>query len=404
MAYSTKKRQRFEDTDDERIEIDVWPRYLVIKPLDNNTIPKNPFLIQKTIESIAGNPKSVRRLQSGDLQIEVDKKKHSDNLLRTETFAGVSVVVEPHRSLNSSKGLLRDKARVLEEMSDEEIVDELAPQGVNHVRRLTKFIDGKKTPINTYIITFATPLLPEHIKIGYMKYNIEIFIPFPLRCRKCQKYGHHEDKCRRMTHCVICGQENHNDDSCINKAACVNCHGDHAASSKNCPEWATEKEVQRIKHTQRISFPEARKIVTSTTQQTTKLTNTYAQITKSSHTIGVQTEPEIISTGVQSSPTKALCTKCSKCSCSITTPSTNNSNQNSNMPTSTNINCKPSKQSIRSKSPVTSINPKDKTKQQQTSKQVNINRGNTSNRPPKGSNDPIKLHNKFGSIGQMEVT
>ncbi len=39
-------------------------------------------------------------------------------------------MVEPHRSLNSIKGLLRDKVRVLEEMSDEEIVDEMAPQGL----------------------------------------------------------------------------------------------------------------------------------------------------------------------------------------------------------------------------------------------------------------------------------
>ena len=41
----------------------------------------SPFLIQKSIQGIVGTPKSVKKLKSGALLIEVMKKQHSTSLL-----------------------------------------------------------------------------------------------------------------------------------------------------------------------------------------------------------------------------------------------------------------------------------------------------------------------------------
>ena len=40
---------------------------------------------------------------------------------------------------------------------------------------------------------------------------------------------------------------------------CVNCKGDHAASDRNCPKFLEQKKIIRIKFTERITFPEAKR-------------------------------------------------------------------------------------------------------------------------------------------------
>ena len=59
----------------------------------------------------------------------------------------------------------------------------------------------------------------------------------------------------------------------------ANCQSSHPADSKECMVWKLEKQVNTIKYTDGIPFPEARRIVQSQTQPQTK---SYSQVTKSS--------------------------------------------------------------------------------------------------------------------------
>ncbi len=49
--------------------------------------------------------------------------------------------------------------------------------------------------MNTYIMNFKTPKIPEKIKVCYTMERVEQYIPNPLQCFKWQKYGHHGDNC-----------------------------------------------------------------------------------------------------------------------------------------------------------------------------------------------------------------
>ena len=89
---------------------------------------------------------------------------------------------------------------------------------------------------------------------------VSIYIPNPLRCFNCQKYGHGKSSCKGRAVCAKCGECNHNSDSCTNELKCINCSGSHAAFSKDCSKWLLEKKVQQIKAEQGISFIEARRI------------------------------------------------------------------------------------------------------------------------------------------------
>ena len=142
----------------------------------------------------------------------------------------------------------------------EEIKKELKPQGVTGVKRVSIKQDNKIIHTNTYIMTFELPEIQPKIKISYTTEMVEQFIPNPLRCYKCQKYGHHQDKCNRKSVCGKCGQKDpdHSIEECKNTHRCTNCSGDHPVYAKNVRKWKREREILSIKYTKNI-FPRSTK-------------------------------------------------------------------------------------------------------------------------------------------------
>ena len=68
------------------------PRFLIIhSEKEGETISSlSPFVVHKTIMSIAGEPKSIKNLRSGDLLIQCAKEAHEINLLQMKTFVVLS--------------------------------------------------------------------------------------------------------------------------------------------------------------------------------------------------------------------------------------------------------------------------------------------------------------------------
>ena len=236
------------------------PRFLIIhSEVEGKDISLlSPFLIHKIIMSMAGEPKSIKNLRSGDLLIQCAKEPHEKSLLKMKTFCGLKCSVTPHKSLNTSKGIVRCPALIRQ--SSEHILEFMEEQGVTDVRRINVHCDGVQKPTNTFVFTFNTPELPTVVKIGFIQAKVDVYVPNPLRCYKCQVYGHHENKCSRQAICINCGMPEHcASGQCQRPAKCVNCSGDHPANSKECPQWEKEKKILKIKCEQNISFPEARK-------------------------------------------------------------------------------------------------------------------------------------------------
>ena len=221
-------------------------------------------MIEKVLVSLAGSPKSVKKLNSGSLLVEVEKAKHAQNLLKLTRFFEIPSKCYPHTSLNTSKGIIRcpDLAGVTEE----EIVANLASQNVTAARRITVFRDNVKRSTNTIVLTFNTSILPKWLKVGYLKVLVDMYIPNPLQCYACFKYGHHERSCKLYggdelcRRCGITGVT-HDESRCTNEIKCVNCGEAHPSTSRSCKIWKKEKEVVTIKYKEGLSFPEARKIV-----------------------------------------------------------------------------------------------------------------------------------------------
>ena len=130
--------------------------------------------------------------------------------------------------------------------------------------------------------------------MGYYRVAVSQFIPNPMRCYKCQKFGHTKFNCRKNEVCNKCGQEDHTDSQeCKNEPKCVNCQGNHTSNDKSCPKWKEEKEIQRIKTERGISYTEAKRQIDIFNSVKT----TYAQAAAATKpvvkTVNVETQTEM---------------------------------------------------------------------------------------------------------------
>ena len=137
------------------------------------------------------------------------------------------------------------------------------------VHRITNRRTG---PTPVLILTFSGTTIPNSIKVGYENCRVSPYIPNPLRCFNCQQFGHHGKACTKQSVCAKCSSIEHtssHDSPCAATSKCTNCHGPHASFDRSCPVWKREQEVQKLKVTLNISFPEARKMVQSNRQTAT---------------------------------------------------------------------------------------------------------------------------------------
>ncbi|GFX19445.1 uncharacterized protein TNCV_3051031 [Trichonephila clavipes] len=143
------------------------------------------------------------------------------------------------------------------------------------------------------------PKLPTTVKAGYLNCKIRAYISNPLRCFKCQRFGHSQIACRGQLTCSRCASVGHSSADCSLAQKCVNCSQPHSSDSKQCPKWKAEKEIQAIKTNRNISYLEARKLIAP------QLSQTYAQVAKpSTVTSTAQTDENI--TQIQCPPLQLL--------------------------------------------------------------------------------------------------
>ena len=196
-------------------------------------------------------------------------------------LAFLDIEVDVHHSLNVSKGVIRDHHHDLQDMSDEDIRRELSSQGVLKVTRFILKKDGKDIKTNTLFVTFDSPTPPEKIKLGYVIVNVQRYIPNPLRCFQCQKFGHSKKWCKNKISCWKCGSEGHGGSECTSETTCcLNWKGDHHASSQSCPVWIQEKEIHRVKTERCLSYGDARRLVVSTPSSSSPAASSYVSAVK----------------------------------------------------------------------------------------------------------------------------
>ncbi|KAG7196346.1 hypothetical protein KM043_018792 [Ampulex compressa] len=255
-----------------KIPRECTPRFIVIEKNTGSFSNVSPFLIDRILTNLIGKVNKVRKMKDC-LLVETLNDRQSKILLALKEFGNMSVHTFAHKSLNHNKGIIT--CSDLLNCTVEEIQDELADQGVIDVRRITRKRDGEIMPTASLILTFNKPFLPDSIKAGFHIINVRPYIPNPMRCFKCQRYGHTAVNCSNDQICA-CGSPPHDDTECALPMICVNCGNQHSARSKNCPTFKQEQEIQRIKITKKIPYNEAKRLVKTSSRIKP---SSYAEIT-----------------------------------------------------------------------------------------------------------------------------
>ncbi|GFR12058.1 uncharacterized protein TNCT_587811 [Trichonephila clavata] len=121
-------------------------RFFIIKTV-NTFSAVSPFLIEKAITSSIGQVKTIRKMRSGDLFLEVTSAKQSAALMNLHKMAHFDITVVPHNTLNFSRDVI--SAADLLNVSTEEILENMQDQKVCGVRRITIRRDGQVLTLST---------------------------------------------------------------------------------------------------------------------------------------------------------------------------------------------------------------------------------------------------------------
>ncbi|GFW40970.1 uncharacterized protein TNCV_4370181 [Trichonephila clavipes] len=216
-------------------------RFLLLSLPKRKRSKISPFAIHKALIGIGGEPKSIKRLRSRDLLIETKSAVETKSFLLAKSFINSPVTISPHKTLNSSRAAFSEPD--LLNTQEAEILEGFSNQGVIQVRRIRIKKDTTVIPTKHLILTFSSPTLPHTIKAGYLNCKIRPYVPNPLRCFKCQRFGHSQTSCHSQLTCSRCASVGHASTDCILEPKCINCSLAHSADSKFCPKWRIEKQI-----------------------------------------------------------------------------------------------------------------------------------------------------------------
>ena len=127
-------------------------------------------------------------------------------------------------------------------------------------RCITRMVDGEIIPTRSVIIAFEDEL-PREVFVHLRRYRVELYVRKPIRCNKCQVFGHKTASCEATTAvCSRCSSMKHDYSSCpVDKkhAKCANCGENHNAACKGCTKYRTIDRALNISVKQGISYRDA---------------------------------------------------------------------------------------------------------------------------------------------------
>lgn len=248
----------------------------------NGSLPNDPFLLRLSVEKCIGGPIVGAYKENKGLSyvLKVRSQSQFKRLIKMDQLNdGTAIQILEHPQLNQSKCVVSNYDSV--GLSDDYLRAQLKNQGVKDIRRIMRKTSAgtwENTP--TMILTIAGTVIPPHIDFGWSRCRTRNYHPSPMLCFRCWDYGHTGKRCPQPFR--VCGKcsKVHPDDEvaaavdtregttntnkerppCTNAQFCKICQvDDHAVSSRKCPAYVKEVEIQHIRVDLGVSYPQARK-------------------------------------------------------------------------------------------------------------------------------------------------
>lgn len=254
---------------------------LLMEPTEGK-LPTNPFILSRTVKEAVGSIDSAYRDQNKNLVIRVRSEKKAKKLMEVTELIDrtTQVKVTEHPKLNRSRCIVT--CHSVSELTDKELEEELADQGVIGVHRFSK--KGVKT--NTMVVTVKGTVPPKEIAFGYEVCRTRPYKDSPMQCFRCFSFGHTKAKCASENEtCRNCSEEHTikkdatNKTLCDKPTKCKNCNGNHSPAARTCPRYLEEEKILEIRAKNDVSPREARRLYE---EEKAAASSSYATIVKES--------------------------------------------------------------------------------------------------------------------------
>ena len=237
-----------------------WSKYLVLKTERSITPLKLEYNILKRCPT---REISFRPIKENEWLIETTTKVQSENLLTVTNIEDVKVEVYKHATMNSIKGtVMLPKYDGDEKDIDKKIVLECLQMRYDNVEDLELYnIPSKRqerSPIKIARIKFKGQELPSKIIIFGQNREVRPFVPTPMQCKNCSKYGHTAKRCLNESICAYCGSSDHETRWNCGSPKCNNCGKDHHARSKECSFYMYNTELKILQDRTGMGIREAK--------------------------------------------------------------------------------------------------------------------------------------------------
>ena len=190
----------------------------------------NPFALARELDRLKVETVVANSIRSGALLIKTRTKSSAILLTQTTELLGRPITVEVADRLNTVEAVAH--APSLRSLSDQELIEELRPQGVIGVRRLGSR-SGQRSP--QLCLRFRGLTHPAYIRAGYERLPLRLWVRSPAMCRRCASFGHTEHWCRSEALCCLrCAAPHHTDECHEDTRFCPHCGGPHAAWDRSC--------------------------------------------------------------------------------------------------------------------------------------------------------------------------
>ena len=226
---------------------------------------KKAIDFKREVQLLVG-PVDEMKIVGDSIRVTCQTKEQAEQLLSVTQLIGFEVVVTPPRSLKAKtgrdskwfKGVIKQVPTVI---TNDDIIDDT---GAIWAHRITRLIDGSTQTTKAVIIAFQDSL-PDTVQVGFMNFRVHPYIPTPIRCTKCQKFGHKATKCRQQQPtCPRCSQHHEVKYCTLNAQSdrkCTNCGKTHSAAYKGCDKYKTVTKILAVSTKNNWSYREAAKAV-----------------------------------------------------------------------------------------------------------------------------------------------
>ena len=223
----------------------------------------NPITIDRCLRKSIGQYESCKPIRNGNLIINCKTSNQVKTLLNLDCLSDNNISFPIKSSLVTppcAKGVIYN---VPLDIPNNELLMCLKEHHVKYVKRfqIKSVLNGKSVfnDTKTVLLQFHNDVLPPFVRIGYLNFLVKQYVPKPLRCFKCNRFGHTSTKCRGKERCSKCGGDHKIENCQITIAKCVNCNGNHSAASKECPKYQKEVQVLKIQTDKKLTYAEAAK-------------------------------------------------------------------------------------------------------------------------------------------------